>query len=838
MSGLKIVDTTLEHISSDIEKIQVKPGMYISYTGRRAALHLVIETVQNNIDEVTDKLSIGKNIRIVYDFADMSITCEDDGRGIPTSEEVPLITTCTTLQSGSKFHRNDGNSAGENGVGMTAINALSDKYIIENHRYKKGVEKLCFEKGHLSSESNIIDDKNYKRHGVLVSFIPSKHIMGNDCYIEESDVIRWLSKIVRTIRTDKEINISYTVKNDKEILNEFKFTTSNDINQMEELLKYIMDNKNTMKITKNSLYLDNIQEEVNVINRSEDNLISYDKINMDRTMLFEYAFTFTNEEDIKSDAYCNFINTELLGKHYDVCRDAISLYFMRVINASLSDKDKDKGYKVLKQDIEPFLSLVVNVSTNMQMHFVGQSKSAVGNENLKELLYDKLVTNIGEYFANNQSIFNEYCKFIKLNMKARIESGKIKSSVLKNRVNMDLNKFLINKFAACNKKKGYKDANGNVVPIELYISEGDSASGSLVLSRDPDTQAIITTGGNISNVLKYMNNLSDVLKDTAVQSIISVWGCGVLQYFDINKLNYDMIIIGTDADIDGGAICSSIIVLTYMLTPGIIEAGKLFRVVPPLYKIEDNVKKYVSNKREFVELYNKKLAKLYKLYIGDVRINLDEFLLDVFKYYDNINNIAKNKKIEQTLLERTMYILNKQCKKYKCNTINDCLNNKECVKEFMNYLVAIYPELKLNGHLLSGPVKGKHRTILLNNKLIETADKFNNIYEKYGLIINVFKNKTGERNEMSIYDFLNDNIQYIPKIINRFKGLAEADRKSGDLEKTMMHKENRELIQITIDDVEETLKTMNLFFGHSKEDKVNRNNLFMNYQIDKEDIDN
>ena len=89
-----------------------------------------------------------------------------------------------------------------------------------------------------------------------------------------------------------------------------------------------------------------------------------------------------------------------------------------------------------------------------------------------------------------------------------------------------------------------------------------------------------------------------------------------------------------------------------------------------------------------------------------------------------------------------------------------------------------------------------------------------------------------------IYDFLNDNIQYIPKIINRFKGLAEADRKSGDLEKTMMHKENRELIQITIDDVEETLKTMNLFFGHSKEDKVNRNNLFMNYQIDKEDIDN
>jgi DNA gyrase/topoisomerase IV subunit B len=335
-----------------------------------------------------------------------------------------------------------------------------------------------------------------------------------------------------------------------------------------------------------------------------------------------------------------------------------------------------------------------------------------------------------------------------------------------------------------------------------------------------------------------MNNLSDVLKDTAVQSIISVWGCGVLQYFDINKLNYDMIIIGTDADIDGGAICSNIIVLTYMLTPGIIEAGKLFRVVPPLYKIEDNVKKYVSNKREFVELYNKKLAKLYKLYIGDVRINLNEFLLDVFKYYDNINNIAKNKKIEQTLLERTMYILNKQCKKYKCNTINDCLNNKECVKEFMNYLVAIYPELKLNGHLLSGPVKGKHRTILLNNKLIETADKFNDIYEKYGLIINVFKNKTGERNEMSIYDFLNDNIQYIPKIINRFKGLAEADRKSGDLEKTMMHKENRELIQITIDDVEETMKTMNLFFGHSKEDKVNRNNLFMNYQIDKEDIDN
>ena len=208
----KYDDDKMEYFESDIEKIQVKTGMYISYVGEKGALHLAKEAIQNAIDECANKKSPGKKIKVILDSGALYV--EDDGRGIPENE-VPMEIVCTTLNSGSKFTReNSVATAGENGVGVTAINALSKYFSWESYRDNK-CHKLEFENGIKKKDTT---KKSKKEHGTIISFIPSTKYLGKSAIIPKQGLIDWVENESYFLPRDCKLNL-IIVENGKEVLN-------------------------------------------------------------------------------------------------------------------------------------------------------------------------------------------------------------------------------------------------------------------------------------------------------------------------------------------------------------------------------------------------------------------------------------------------------------------------------------------------------------------------------------------------------------------------------------------------------------------------------------------
>ena len=560
-------------ILEGLEAVRKRPGMYIGSTGPRGLHHLVWEILDNSIDE--QLAGFCNEIHITMQ-KDGGIRIKDNGRGVPVdihpAKKVATIRVVyTILHAGGKF----GNSAykvsgGLHGVGSSVVNALSTHMIVEVHR------------------NGLVYRDEYKNGGHPVTILDKDGSLEPSGKCAKSD-----TGTIVTFYPDPEIFETIEFKADviKKKLKEIAYLNKN--------LKLVFNDENTGE---EKIYLeeDGIKSFVNYINRDAQALHS-EPVYIEGTsgdIEVEVAFQYTTNFSEQINPYCNRINVVDGGTLVTGFKTALT----RVMNQYARElgvlKDKDENFD--GKDIRNGLVAIISIK-HPDPQFEGQTKTKLGNTDAKTAVEDVFGTEVQRFFDKNIEILRAILDNSLKSYNARKASDKARNAVLKQLNDVDTK----SKLAACTSRKPEE--------CEVYIVEGDSAGGTVKTARNRHTQAVLPLRGKILNVEKA--TLEKILLNNEIKSMIAAFGCGIGDEFDISKLRYDKIIILTDADVDGAHISTLLLTFFYRFMPELIYSGKIYRGLPPLYKVDyTNGKKknseYIFNDYELEKFRKNKSNKI------------------------------------------------------------------------------------------------------------------------------------------------------------------------------------------------------------------------------------
>ncbi len=560
-------------ILEGLEAVRMRPGMYIGSTGPRGLHHLVWEILDNSIDE--QLAGFCNEIHITMQ-KDGGIRIKDNGRGVPVdihpAKKVATIRVVyTILHAGGKF----GNSAykvsgGLHGVGSSVVNALSTHMIVEVHR------------------NGLVYRDEYKNGGHPVTILDKDGSLEPSGKCAKSD-----TGTIVTFYPDPEIFETIEFKADviKKKLKEIAYLNKN--------LKLVFNDENTGE---EKIYLeeDGIKSFVNYINRDAQALHS-EPVYIEGTsgdIEVEVAFQYTTNFSEQINPYCNRINVVDGGTLVTGFKTALT----RVMNQYARElgvlKDKDENFD--GKDIRNGLVAIISIK-HPDPQFEGQTKTKLGNTDAKTAVEDVFGTEVQRFFDKNIEILRAILDNSLKSYNARKASDKARNAVLKQLNDVDTK----SKLAACTSRKPEE--------CEVYIVEGDSAGGTVKTARNRHTQAVLPLRGKILNVEKA--TLEKILLNNEIKSMIAAFGCGIGDEFDISKLRYDKIIILTDADVDGAHISTLLLTFFYRFMPELIYSGKIYRGLPPLYKVDyTNGKKknseYIFNDFELEKFRKNKSNKI------------------------------------------------------------------------------------------------------------------------------------------------------------------------------------------------------------------------------------
>ena len=551
----KEYDSSAIQVLEGLEAVRKRPGMYIGTTDVKGLHHLVWEIVDNSIDEAL--AGFCKNIEIIIN-KDNSITVKDDGRGIPVdihpkTGKSTVETVYTVLHAGGKFGGGGYKvSGGLHGVGASVVNALS-KWV-EVKVFKNGkVNFIRFENGgHTVEPLKVIDTCEENRTGTYVTFKPDPEIFDTDIYDYNTLMVRvrelaFLNKGLRlTLRDDRDLDDSTGET----------FLYEGGIS---EYVKFINQGKTP------------IHEDIIHLEGSENDV------------MFEVAMQYNTGYTENIYSFVNNINTHDGGTHEEGVRRALT----RVINSYARKANilKEKDESLTGDDVKEGLTMIVSCK-HPNPQFEGQTKGRLGNSEVRKLADNVFSQGFEKFLLENPDEAKLIVEKAMLACRARNAAKKAREITRKS--DLAITNFF-GKLSDC-KSKDPKVS-------EIFIVEGDSAGGSAKKGRDSMTQAILPLRGKILNVEK--NRLDRALGNEEIRTIITAFGTGIGEEFNLEKLRYDKIIIMTDADVDGSHIRVLLLTLFYRFFRPIVEAGHVYAAQPPLFRImHGKTRKYVLDEAE------------------------------------------------------------------------------------------------------------------------------------------------------------------------------------------------------------------------------------------------
>ncbi len=531
-------------ILEGLEAVRKRPGMYIGSTSSRGLHHLVYEIVDNSVDEALAGFCSEINVFI---NPDNSISVQDNGRGIPVgiqqkAQRPAVEVVFTVLHAGGKFGGGGYKvSGGLHGVGSSVVNALSDWLEVEVSRDGK-IYKQRYERGNVCYDLKVVGESDHT--GTKVSFKPDATIFDDVIYDFETLRIR----LRETAFLTKGLKISITDLREGNEENQDTFHFEGGIKQFVEFL-----NEGKTALYDKVIYCEGVRENVSV----------------------EVALQHNNSFQEHVDSFVNNIITPEGGTHLTGFRAAVTKVFNDYARKNGYLKEKDEN--VTGDDLREGLTAIISVKIE-DPQFEGQTKQKLGNAIARTAVESVMNEQLVFFLEQNPQVARIIVEKALLAQKARVAARKARDVARKS--NLSESMALPGKLADCSSK--------NPDECEIYIVEGDSAGGSAKTARNRATQAILPLRGKILNVEKA--NKEHILENAEIQAMITAFGTGVHENFDIEKLRYDKIIIMTDADVDGAHIATLLLTFIYRFMPELIRQGHVYLAQPPLYRLEKNKK--------------------------------------------------------------------------------------------------------------------------------------------------------------------------------------------------------------------------------------------------------
>ncbi|MBR3007427.1 MAG: DNA topoisomerase (ATP-hydrolyzing) subunit B [Stomatobaculum sp.] len=531
-------------ILEGLEGVRRRPGMYIGSTSARGLHHLVYEIVDNAVDEA---LAGFCSVITVTVNPDNSVTVVDNGRGIPVDIQKKagisaLEVVFTILHAGGKFGGGGYKvSGGLHGVGASVVNALSEWLKVEVRREGKIYEEK-FERGKVVSPITVIGECGSEESGTTVTFLPDSEIFEETVYDYD------------TLKTR---------------LRETAFLTKN--------LKIILRDEREEKRENTFHYEGGIKEFVTYLNRGKTPL--YEQViyceGMQNSVMVEVAIQHNDSFNENIYTFVNNINTPEGGTHLTGFKNAVTKTFNDYARTNKLLKDSEDNLS--GEDIREGMTAIISVKVE-DPQFEGQTKQKLGNSEVVSAVSTVVSEQLTYFLEQNPNAAKQICEKAILAQRARAAARKARD--LTRRKSALDSMALPGKLADCSSK--------NPEECEIFIVEGDSAGGSAKTARSRATQAILPLRGKILNVEKA--RLDRVYENAEIKAMITAFGTGIHEDFDITKLRYNKIIIMTDADVDGAHIATLMLTFIFRFMPELIKEGHVFLAQPPLYKLEKNQK--------------------------------------------------------------------------------------------------------------------------------------------------------------------------------------------------------------------------------------------------------
>lgn len=749
MDNILHYNEEIKTLENFVKVVRQNPGYHLGSIGNNGLKNMAREVWQNSFDELDKKSSPCTWVKIVFDERTYTFTTEDNGRGIPIGNILRIFMDPNTS---SNYTKKQGEySSGLHGVGAKVTNAMSHKFIIESYIYTGEARRVEFTEGYPWNKGEYKIPNPSKKQGTVITFIPSIEALG-DISITWKDVHRWLTNIYPLNSVGSTVYFTAYDKNGKE----YNETLVNE----DGIMTYLIRETATPIIAPICISKDT------------------------GFMKMDVAFTWDSSESA-TDTIIAFANKcpTIFGTHIKGFEDGVTSFFVNYMNKIYLASQKKNKLSVISNDIKAGIKAIVTVA-HLRPIFDGQSKEKLSNEDMKPFVRDTIIEALDSWAKNNPKDLATICRYFR-------DIAEVRSSADKQRIRLTdkYNKSKLTglpaKFVAPTGKKNK----------EFFITEGDSAAGLIKNNRINQIQGYFPIRGKLPNA--FDTSREKFLANAEVAGIIQIIGGGYGKTFDISKVKWDKIIFCTDADPDGNHIKALLLRFFIVYLPQLIEAGRVYATMPPLYGLKVGKGKYIylKDRMEYVKFIQKNFTKNNAVY--DIKSKkaispkeLTRILFTNIDYVYDMERIANRYAIDPLLFETVMTLI------YNKVSFTKMAN---AIKKQFRFIDTI--EKKCDTIIITGLVGSKYQTMFVNDSLMYDAKVVLDNIAKNDIMAYKINNSV-----MSIYEMMKLFDKSAPSSIQRYKGLGEMDGKR--LFDSTLDPSKRTLIQYTIESVKEEIETI------------------------------